>query len=38
VVVSNLIFLNKREDFAEDEDIIDDSVLEHFDDLADDKF
>jgi len=38
VVVSNLIFLNKREDFAEDEEIIDDTVLSHFDDLADDKF
>ncbi|OIP52970.1 hypothetical protein AUK10_03115 [Candidatus Gracilibacteria bacterium CG2_30_37_12] len=38
VVVVNLIFLNKREDFAEDEEVIDDAVLEHFDDLADDKF
>lgn len=38
VVVSNLIFLSKREDFAEDEEIIDDAVMNHFDDLADDKF
>jgi single-strand DNA-binding protein len=38
VVVSNLIFLNKREDFIEDEEVIDESVMSHFDDLADDKF
>jgi single-strand DNA-binding protein len=38
VVISNLIFLNKREDFAEDEELIDEEVLSHFDDLADDKF
>jgi len=38
VVVSNLIFLSKREDFIEEDEVIDDVVLEHFDDLADDKF
>lgn len=38
VVVSNLIFLNKREDFTENDEIIDDTILDHFDDLDDDKF
>ena len=38
VVVANLIFLSKREDFIEEEEIIDESVMSHFDDLADDKF
>ena len=41
VVIANLIFLNKREDFAEADDgeVLDDAVVaDHFDDLADDKF
>lgn len=38
VVVSNLIFLNKREDFAESDEAMDEIMMDHFDDLDDDKF
>lgn len=39
VVVANLIFLSKREDFPEGEDdSMDDSILDEIHDIADDRF